>query len=59
MYKDDDSIMCGFYCITFIKYILAEKTLLDYINLFPPNDYKKKDKSISKYFRNKQVLSLD
>ena len=25
--------MCGFYCIAFIKYMLAGKTLLDYINL--------------------------
>ena len=42
--QDDDSIMCGFYCITFISYILAGKTLLDYTNLFFANDYKKKDK---------------
>ena len=38
------SIMCGFYCISFIEYKLAEKTLLDYINLFSPNDYTKHDK---------------
>ena len=36
--------MCGFYCIRFIEYMLAEKTLLDYINLFSPNDYTKHDK---------------
>ena len=28
--QDDDSIMCGFYCITFIEYMFAGKTLLDY-----------------------------
>ena len=48
--QDDDSIICGFYCIAFIKCMLAGKTLLDYINLFSPNDYKKNDKIIYKYF---------
>ena len=42
--QDDDSIMCGFYCIAFIEYMIAGKTLLDYINLFSTNDYQKKIK---------------
>ena len=33
-----DSIMCGYYCIEFINYMLKGKTLLDYTNLFSPND---------------------
>ena len=36
-----DSIMCGYYCIEFINYMLKGKTLLDYTNLFSPNDFKK------------------
>ena len=48
--QDNDSIMCGFYCIAFIEYILAGKTLLDYTNLYYPNDYKKNDKIIYKFF---------
>ena len=45
--------MYGFYCIAFIKYMLAGKTLLDYYNnLFSPNDYKKNDK-IYKFFKYK------
>ena len=36
--------MCGFYCIAFIKYMLAGKTLLDYTNLFFLNNCKKNDK---------------
>ena len=44
--------MCGFYCIAFIEYMLAGKSLLDYTNLFSPNDYKKNDKIIYKYFKN-------
>ena len=32
--QDNDSIVSGFYCIAFIKYLLAGKTLLDCSNLF-------------------------
>ena len=39
--QSDDSIACGFYCVTFMEYIVAEKFLLDYTNLFYLNDYKK------------------
>ena len=46
--QDNDSIMCGFYCIAFREYMLAGKTLLDYTNLLSPNDYKKNDKRIYK-----------
>ena len=38
--------MYGFYCIAFIEYKLGGKTLLDYTNLFSPNDYKKNNKII-------------
>ena len=37
--QDNDSIMCGFYCIVFIEYILAGKILLDYTNLISSSDY--------------------
>ena len=39
--QDNESIMCGFYCIAFIEYMLAGKTLLDHTNLFSQIDYKK------------------
>ena len=32
--QDNESIMCGFYCIAFIEHMLAGKTLLDYTNCF-------------------------
>ena len=35
------------------EYILAGKTLLDYTNLFSPNDNKKNDKITYKYFKDK------
>ena len=38
-----DSIMCGCFGIEFINYMLKDKTLLDYTNLFSPNDFKKND----------------
>ena len=34
-----DSIMCGYFCFGFIDFILKGKSLLDYTNLFSPNDY--------------------
>ena len=33
--------------------MLAGKTLLDYTNLFSPNDIKKNDKILYKYFKDK------
>ena len=47
--------MCGFSCITFIENMLARKALLDYTNLFSRNNYKKNDKIIHKYFKDKYV----
>ena len=36
-----------------MEYMFAGKNLLDCINLFSPNDYKKNDKMIYKYFKDK------
>ena len=46
-----DSIMCQYICIGFINFMLKGKGLLDYTNLFSPNDYEKDDKIILKYFQ--------
>ena len=45
--------MCGFYFIAFVEYMLSGNTLLDYTNLFFPNDHKKNDKIMCKYFKDK------
>ena len=37
-----DSIMCGYFCIGFIDFILAGKTLTGFSNLFSPNKILKK-----------------
>ena len=46
-----DSIICGYFCIGFIHFMLKRKSLLQYTNLFSPNDYEKNDKVILKYFQ--------
>ena len=48
--QDNESIMCGFYCIALIEYMLAGKSLLDYTNLFSLNQCTKNDKMIYKHF---------
>ena len=47
-----DSIMCGYVCIELINYMLKGKTLLDYTNLFSPNNFKKNDRIIKRIFKN-------
>ena len=41
-----DSIMCGSFCIRFIDFMLKDKSLLDYTNLFSPNDFEINNKII-------------
>ena len=38
----NDSLMCGYFCIGFIDFMLASKKLTDYTNLFFPHDFNKK-----------------
>ena len=42
--------MCGYFCTGFIDFILKSISLLDYTNLFSPDEYEKNDKIILKYF---------
>ena len=51
-----DSIMRVFYCIAFIEYLLEGKTLLDYTNLFSPNDYNKGQDDPSLKFKLKKQM---
>ena len=46
-----DSNMCGYFCIEFINYMLKGKKLLDYTNLFSPNDFKNNDQVIKRMFK--------
>ena len=46
-----DSITCEYFCIGFIDFMLKGKSLLEYRDLFSPNDCEKNDKIILKYFQ--------
>ena len=39
--QENNSIMCGYFCIRFIDFMLAGKKVTDYKNLFSPHDLKK------------------
>ena len=47
-----DSIMCGYFCVGFIDFMLAGKTLTEYTNLSSPNNFNKNDDIILNYFMN-------
>ena len=46
-----DSLICGYFCIGFIDFMLKVKSLLQYTNLFSPKEYKNNDKIILKDFK--------
>ena len=46
-----NSIMCGYFCIGFIDFMRKVKKLLDFKNLFSPNEYLRNDKITLKYFQ--------
>ena len=46
-------VMCGYFCIGFIDFILAGKKLTDYSSLFSLPDFKKNDSILLSYFKNK------
>ena len=43
--------MRGYFYIGFIDFMLKDKHLSEYSNLFSPNDYEKNDKIVLKYFQ--------
>ena len=45
-----DSIMCGYFCIRFIDFVLKGKSLLEHTNFFSINEYKNNEKIILKIF---------
>ena len=44
-------MMCGYFRIGFIEFILKGNSLLEYTNLLSPNDYEKNEKIALKYFQ--------
>ena len=41
--------MCGYFCTEFIDFMIKGKSLLDYINLYYPNEYEMNEQIILKY----------
>ena len=49
--QGNNSIMCGCFCFLFIEYILNDKTLTDFTNLFGSWNFEKNDEIIKNYFQ--------
>ena len=47
----NDSIMCGYFCIGFIDFMLVGKNPTDFTSLFTPYDFKKNDDIILSHFK--------
>ena len=47
----DNLIMCGYFCIGFIDFMIAGKSLIDFTSLFSPYDFRKNDDIILSYFK--------
>ena len=50
--------MCGYFCIGFIDFMFAGKTLIDFTGLFSPYDFDKNDNVILSYFKMSQCNSI-
>ena len=48
----NDSVMCGYFCIGLIDFMLVGKKLTDYTSLFSPHDFKKSYDITLPYFKN-------
>ena len=49
--QENDLIMCGYFCIEFIDFMVRCESFLDYTNLFPPKQYEKNEKIILECFQ--------
>ena len=47
----DNSIICGYFCIGFIDFMFAGKSLIDFTSFLSPYDIKKNDDIILSYFK--------
>ena len=43
--------MCGYFCIVFIDFMFAGKSLINFTSLFSSYDFKKNDEIILSYFK--------
>ena len=52
----NNSIMCGYFCILFVNYMLSGKNLIDHTSLFSPYDFEKNDVITFSYFKYTEYL---
>ena len=50
--QSNNSIMCGYFCVGFIDFMFAGKTLIDFNCFFSPYDFEKNGDIILSYFKN-------
>ena len=49
--QSNNSFMCGYFCIGFIDFMFADKTLVDHTSLFSPYDCEKNESIILIHFK--------
>ena len=49
--QGDNSITCGYFCIGFIDFMFAERSLIDFTSLLSPYNVKKNNDIILSYFK--------
>ena len=47
----NNSVMCGYFCIGFVNFMLAGKKFTDFTTLFSPYDFDKNENIILSYFK--------
>ena len=47
----NNSVMCGYFCIGFIDFMLSDKKLTDFTSMFSPYNFEKNDSLILSYFK--------
>ena len=49
--QENNSVMCGYFCIGFIDFMLSGEKLTDFTNMFSAHDFEKNDDIILSYFK--------
>ena len=52
--QGNNSVMCEYFCIGFIDFMLSGRKLTDFTNTFSHYDFKKNDNIILSYFKDEQ-----
>ena len=56
--QSSDQMVCGYFFIGFIDFMLKGKSLVDFTNLFSPNEYQKNNKAILEKFQYLETRSF-